>query len=110
MQLPSWLDQETWTAFCAMRRKMRNVPFTEHAERLILRKLEQFRDWGYDPNESLQESIMRGWRGVFPQGEPIRKETRRTGPYMGASADDRAYYEKFYKEHPELLRSYKEPS
>ena len=93
IELPEWLDKELWAAFVDMRRKMgRRQPFTEFGQRLILNKLERFVDWGYDANESLRESIARGWSGVFPQGEPKRKEWKSGSAQL--SADDKDYYRK----------------
>ena len=69
MNLPEWINPELWEAFCDMRRQMKRIPFTAYAQKLILQKLERFKTWGYDPNESLKQSIERGWRGVFPVEE-----------------------------------------
>jgi hypothetical protein len=52
-----------------MRKKMgTRAPVTEFAKRLILKELMKFHAEGYDANNSLEQSIMKGWRGVF-QGE-----------------------------------------
>jgi hypothetical protein len=67
--LPDYIDAELWAAFVEMRQQMKRVPFTPYAQKLVLQKLERFYEFGYDPNESLRESIQRGWRGVFEQGE-----------------------------------------
>jgi len=53
-------------AFRDHRRKIK-APLTPHAEKLIVKKLEQFkRENGHDPTEVLEQSILNGWRGVFP--------------------------------------------
>ena len=93
MTLPAGIDKELWQAFVDMRKKMgTRAPFTEFGQKLVLMKLERFMEWGYDPNESLRESIERGWRGVFPQGEPKRKEWKSGSAQL--SADDKDYYRK----------------
>lgn len=78
MNLPQGIDPELWAAFVEMRHQMKRVPFTPYAQKLILAKLEQFHASGYDANESLRESISRGWRGVFPAGErkqmPVQRQ------------------------------------
>lgn len=65
--LPSCIDRELWDAFCDMRKTIgKKVPFTPYAKVLILNDLLRFKSEGYDPNDSLKQSIMKGWRGVFP--------------------------------------------
>ena len=67
MKLPPFLDPDLWEAFCEMRHEMgKRAPFTDAAKRLTLKKLMQFDADGFDANSSLEESITRGWRGVFP--------------------------------------------
>lgn len=42
------------------------APLTPHAESLIVRKLERFHaEHGHDPTEVLNQSMERGWKGVF---------------------------------------------
>ena len=67
--LPAYIDNELWDEFWLMRKKMgTRAPVTEFAKRLILKELMKFHAEGYDANNSLEQSIMKGWRGVF-QGE-----------------------------------------
>ena len=63
--LPEWIDKDTWEAFLEMRRKKRAVP-TERAKQLLVKELEKLRGEGHDPNEVLNQSIMRNYTGVFP--------------------------------------------
>lgn len=62
--LPDWIPQETWTLYCKVRsdRKAKNEP---QVLSLILKELEKFRDAGYDPLQSLNNSITNSWTGVF---------------------------------------------
>lgn len=78
--LPEWIDKETWEAFLEMRKKKRATP-TEHAKVLLIKKLEEFRDAGDDPNEVLKRSIMNGWTGIFP----LDKKGGQGGAYRGHS-------------------------
>ena len=71
MRLPDWINSEAWEGFIEMRRKIK-APLTERGITLTLNKLALMRMEGFDPNLSLDESTMRCWRGVFPQGQ---KET-----------------------------------
>jgi len=63
--VPSWIDKDTWEAFLEMRKKKRAVP-TELAKELIIKELEKLKREGNDPNEVLNQSIMRNYTGVFP--------------------------------------------
>jgi len=63
--LPEWIDKDTWGAFLEMRKKKNAVP-TERAKQLLVKELEKLRSEGYDPNEVLNQSIMRNYTGVFP--------------------------------------------
>jgi len=58
--LPDFIDKETWESYLKSRKKP-----TEHAIVLLLKKLEEFRNAGDDPNEILKRSIMNGWTGIF---------------------------------------------
>jgi hypothetical protein len=70
--IPQYLDRKLWCDFMETRDKAKSAK-TENALDLVLEKLESFRLQGYDPNESLKQSIVNGWKGVF---EP--KQTSRT--------------------------------
>jgi phage replication O-like protein O len=64
--LPDFLKKENWEAFKEMRKKIR-APMTDKAEELIIKDLERIRGQTEDdPNEVLEQSISRCWRGVFP--------------------------------------------
>lgn len=64
--LPTFIDPDAWAGFCEMRKKMgKSVPFTQRAATLILKELIMLKAQGYDPNACLDQSTMKGWRGVF---------------------------------------------
>jgi Fe-S-cluster formation regulator IscX/YfhJ len=74
--LPSYIDPELWDAYCEMRRTMpKAIPFTDYARKLIVMELMKFHAEGYDANSSLQQAIMKGWRGVFKA--ELRSVTRK---------------------------------
>jgi len=81
--LPIWIDKDTWEAFLEMRKKKRAIP-TERAKQLLVKELEKLRGEGNDPNEVLNQSIMRNYTGVFPlkggQGEAHRGHPRQLRP------------------------------
>lgn len=65
--LPAYIDSELWDAFWEMRKKMGNrAPITDYGKKLILKELMKFHADGYDANNSLEQAIMKGWRGVHP--------------------------------------------
>lgn len=62
--LPVEINADLWDAFLEVRRKKR-APETSSALVLLLNKLVKLKEQGHDPNKLLEESIMRGWTGVF---------------------------------------------
>jgi hypothetical protein len=62
--LPDWIDSADWSAF-EQHRKAKRAPMTTRAKELIVLKLEGFRRSGYSPQAVLNQSIERGWAGVF---------------------------------------------
>lgn len=72
--LPVWIPEPTWFAFSEMRRKMR-APLMPSSALLILKKLRGWMDEGQSPQDVLEQSIVNGWRGVFP----IKKEEIKNG-------------------------------
>jgi len=73
--VPEFINKETWDAYLEMRKGKRTTP-TEHAKVLLVKKLEEFRDAGDDPNEVLNRSIMNGWSGIFPLDKKGRQVTQ----------------------------------
>jgi uncharacterized protein YdaU (DUF1376 family) len=64
--LPKEIDPAVWEGFEENRRKLRK-PLTDRARALIFARLERFRTGSRaDPNAVLEQSIERGWTGVFP--------------------------------------------
>ncbi|MBA7570100.1 hypothetical protein ES708_11847 [subsurface metagenome] len=78
--LPEWIEKETWEAFLEMRKKKRAIP-TEKAKQLLIKELEKLKREGHDPNEVLNQSIMRNYTGVFPlkggQGGTYKQRPRK---------------------------------
>jgi hypothetical protein len=63
-----WITPESWAAFLEMRRRIK-APLTPYAEKLIMRELVKLKTAGNDPQACLDQSIMLGWRDVFPLRE-----------------------------------------
>jgi hypothetical protein len=81
--LPEWIDKEVWESFLELRRRIR-APLTDRAKRNILRQLSEYKDQGQDPNAVLDQSITRGWRGVFP----LKAERRDANDFPGFDWSD----------------------
>jgi hypothetical protein len=97
MTLPDWVDLEAWAGFVTMRKAIK-APLTDRAATLTINKLKQLREEGYDPNEALDQSTQRCWRGIFPvQGQEPKAKLK---PIYSAS--DKAFYEEMRKKHPEM--------
>lgn len=60
VELSEFIDRAVWIAWVEHRNAKRR-PITEHGVRLLMRKLEPFRE---DANRLLNRSIERGWTGV----------------------------------------------
>lgn len=76
--LPEWLDREAWEEFCKMRKQMKRVPFTDYAQKIALGHLTHWHEQGYDTTYILQESVLKGWRGLFVNERTPRRAMERT--------------------------------
>jgi len=66
--LPDWIDPELWKQFLDHRKKLRK-PATAYSQHLLIKKLEKIKEAGFDPEDTINISIERGWQGFFqPQG------------------------------------------
>ena len=67
--LPGWLPTDAWEAFLEARVAMKARP-TERAKGLLLGELGKLVSQGQDPRAVLEQSVARGWRGLFPVKPP----------------------------------------
>jgi hypothetical protein len=65
LQLPEWINKESWQAFEAMRKKIKK-PMSLRAAKMIIRSLENLRHDGDDPNLVLDQSELNSWQDVYP--------------------------------------------
>lgn len=63
--LPDYIPQDLWNDFKKHRTRLKS-PMTEKAESLAFKKLQKFKDQGDNPVEIIEQSIFRGWKGLFP--------------------------------------------
>jgi uncharacterized protein YdaU (DUF1376 family) len=62
--LPVWLQPTAWDDFKSHRKAIK-ATLTPRAETLAINELEKLRRDGHDPTEVIQQSILRGWKGLF---------------------------------------------
>jgi DNA-binding MarR family transcriptional regulator len=62
--LPTWIPQQAWDAWEKMRKAKHKVP-TDHARRMAVRKLEEFRSAGHDPAKVLDQSTFHNWTNLY---------------------------------------------
>jgi hypothetical protein len=73
--IPDYIDPEAWYGFVDMRKRMgKSAPWTELAEKLALRNLEEFYRQGYDVNAILEYTILGGYRGLFVNHNTPRRQ------------------------------------
>lgn len=65
LELPDWIPEDAWTAFVAMRKKIK-APLTDDAMRLAVNELQKLMGDGHRPRAVLEQSTMNSWRGLFP--------------------------------------------
>jgi len=65
IDLPVGVSESLWLDFEEMRRKLKK-PMTPKARELIFRRLLLLQQEGNDPVAVLEQSIEKGWQGVFP--------------------------------------------
>lgn len=66
LALPDWLDAEAWGMWDRFRKKKSGSGWTEDAKRLCLKTLAKLHADGQDPVQIIEQSIERGWAGLFP--------------------------------------------
>ena len=79
--IPSLIRSEVWAAFEGHRKKIKK-PMTDEARKLVIKECVKI---GGDPNALLEQSIMRGWAGIFPiKDDSNGKGTRSGKPQISA--------------------------
>ena len=64
--LPEWLPESAWSDFIEFRKSFPKKPFTFRAQQLAITELTKLRDKGHDPVEVINQTIFKGWPGLFP--------------------------------------------
>ncbi len=63
--LPSWLNPKDWNDFLSFRESIRS-PMTSIAQSRAIGELSRLRDLGHPPEDVISQSIVNGWKGLFP--------------------------------------------
>ncbi|WP_253947516.1 helix-turn-helix domain-containing protein [Paraburkholderia xenovorans] len=68
VDLPDWLPFESWDMWCDHREakeKKADVPWTRPACKVSLKKLAKLHERGADVVAAIEESVLRGWTGIW---------------------------------------------
>jgi hypothetical protein len=87
IQPPVWITLESWEAFHECRRKLK-APLTCYAEKLVVIELCKLKTSGEDPQACLDQSIVNGWRDVFPLRDKGLKQSAKAHQECQAYLDD----------------------
>jgi DNA-binding MarR family transcriptional regulator len=108
LQPPDFVKQETWDAFLTHRTKLK-APNSDYALRLLVTRLKALQENGDDPNEALDEALLRGWKSVFPpkykskslnqKGRDGDKTTRKWSEHPDSPSAIKKRNKAFFKEH-----------
>lgn len=63
--LPEWVPQDLWEAWMPVR-KAKKAANTTHALEIAVRQLARLKLEGFNPVDVLEQSILRGYSGLFP--------------------------------------------
>ncbi|WP_198045311.1 hypothetical protein [Cupriavidus taiwanensis] len=91
--IPDWLPLDAWEAFDAHRRNGKaKKDWTDHAISLAIKELGKLRDAGNDPRAVIEQSILRGYTGLFEvkQGGGAPKGAARPSAKKLDNADENA--------------------
>lgn len=72
------VPQEVWQAFRDSRRALK-APLTPRGEAILADKLRGLADAGNDPTKVVEQSIERGWKGLFPLDQTAQRSQAKTG-------------------------------
>jgi hypothetical protein len=85
-RVPAWLDPVLWEDF-KNHRKSTKARLTAKAEELALRTLAGLREKGHDPRAVIEQSIERGWKGLFPVQEQSNGHDSSSGVDIAAAVE-----------------------
>ncbi|GEM_PF-1332864 len=77
IELPDWVPSELWTDFLDHRKAMKSR-MTDTAQTRAVKKLERMRADGQDIEAVIEQSIINGWKGLFPVKTDRRQSAQDT--------------------------------
>jgi hypothetical protein len=77
VEIPSWIPIQIWKDFKEFRLR-KKAPLTNRAVKKTIEELDKLRDAGNDPEAVLEQSIYRGWTGVFALKSEFKKASPQT--------------------------------
>lgn len=100
--LPDWLQPAAWDDFKAHRKAIK-AALTPRAETLAITELEKLRRDGHDPTEVIQQSIMRGWKGLFALNTQTQTKGQTRHEYLADKIADLTGRNKRPASNPEFI-------
>jgi len=73
IDIPEWINQEDWVALLDHRKSVRS-PINDKSQKLIIEKLKRFKEQGMNVSDVIKESIINGWKGIFPIQNNLQKD------------------------------------
>jgi len=96
MELPDWLPRSAWDDWCEHRETKATdkhaIPWTRPAARVSLKKLEQIHSRGMSVTDAIDESVLRGWTGIW-EAKAERGENSAGGAADGWWSDEAGWRE-----------------
>jgi hypothetical protein len=71
VEIPDWIPVEAWSGYLEMRSVQKKPP-TNYAVTLLLKKLNAYRQSGYELIAVLEQSIINNWIDVYPPKDQSR--------------------------------------
>ncbi|KAG0167300.1 hypothetical protein DFQ30_006180 [Apophysomyces sp. BC1015] len=71
--LPDWLPAASWEALIEHRKATKSA-MTPQAQKLAISKLDELRSQGNDPAAVINQTILNGWKGLFPLQDNQRQQ------------------------------------
>lgn len=95
VDLPDWLPDDAWANWVSYR-KAAKKPLTERAVSLSIRELDKLREQGHQPQDVIDNAILRGWQGLYapagnrgpPGAKPSAAASFHGKTYTGTPIDD----------------------
>jgi hypothetical protein len=79
---PDWLPAEVWAEWHAFRNSGKS--WTKRARQLSLSRLCKLYEEGHDPRSVVEQSIERGWTGLFPVKADAKSAASQSSMFAGA--------------------------